>query len=85
MRSSQDDTARDTARNTARIATAASIAAYVRRAVAVVRRDIRIASAVALALLGLLTIIDKYNDSAVSDLTLDILRWVASLGGLLSP
>lgn len=59
-----------------------------RRVSAIVRRDLRITSAVAFALLGLLTVIDKYFDGPVCNshafqLTLDLLRWVASLGGLL--
>jgi hypothetical protein len=53
----------------------------------VVRRDIRIASAIAFALTGFLMFVEKHWPDAfgrTGDILLDFFKWVASLGGLFS-
>jgi len=56
-----------------------------RRFYRVVRRDIRIASAIAFALMGFLMFVEKHWPDAfgrTGDILLDFFKWVASLGGL---
>jgi hypothetical protein len=53
----------------------------------IVRRDIRIASAIAFAIMGFLMFVEKHWPDAfgrTGDILLDFFKWVASLSTLLS-